>query len=630
MPGRNGDWTDIAEEVLNRDDNFPIAEGLCEDRQELLLYPINLNRATAEQLESCGLFTPYQVHSIISYRDKYGDLLSVYELASLSGFRKQRLEKQAIYMTVGETVRSNPVSRAGTRILVFAGSSLTNTKDQVLYPGSPLKSSLRMKTGVGKRVRAGLAYEKDQGERGLWEYGPEHLTGYFEVNGPGILENIIFGNYRINNGMGLIQGAGLMHTPEAAQSRPLLLSSLKPYAGAGESIIHQGAACKLNLGITKVMLWSSFQNTDLSLANPGSASEETDWSEFIRETGMHRTANEIAGRNLGYLGCAGIQVLVNTGKLILGTQYSVEINGLTTSGKDSLRYFGGPALYHSSSIQWGWRLGRMELYGEFAPGQKNSSALMGGGRFFINDFLSGLVQLHWYGTAHRETFASAYASGSHILNEQGLLILIRAEPFREVRADFSVELYKYPAPRTLVRVPSSGYRYNLTLNNGSLGKLQWRLRTVLSSRQQTPSADLSGIRPLSIIQNSRVDGRLIYKPLPGFSWQSRLVISYTSGNASRKGHATLQQVNFRLNKKLRATLQFVMFHVPCWDNRIYLYEPGLYQQFRFPVYSGTGNKLSMLASLKPMRGVTLEAKGSVCRQDEIEKWEVGIQLRLNF
>ena len=153
---------------------------------------------------------------------------------------------------------------------------------------------------------------------------------------------------------------------------------------------------------------------------------------------------------------------------------------------------------------------------------------------------------------------------------------------------------------------------------------------VLTTKQYTPTTDLPGIRPLTILQNNRLDGRVVYRAFDRFTWQSRLVISFTPGKKTSRGHTALQQLTILANKRLRYTVQVVMFHVPSWDNRIYLYEPGLYQQFRFPVYSGTGSKLSMVTSLKPIKGLTLEGKVSVIRENEKEKWEAGIQLRLNF
>ena len=628
---QNEGWIDVAEENLSREEDPGLTEQHCEEQQELLFYPINLNTATQLQLESCGLFTRYQAHVIIHHREALGELFSVYELASLPGFRKGRLEDQAIYMTVDETGAVTPPEFQRSIALLYAGYTAISSEKQSAYPGSLWKTSLRLKKGLGKKGSMGVAYEKDPGEKYHWGNRPEHLCGYLEWKGNKVLEQIIVGTYRLNNGMGLIQGAGLMHTAMGIHSRPLLLSKLKPYAGAGESLMHQGIAGKLNLGSIKLVLWSSLQAIDLSLAKLSAPLKDTDWPDYIREYGYHRTPNEQAGRNLAYLGSAGIQVLVSLDRLNLGLQYSPEINGLTHKGKDSLQYFEGPGYYHGASIHWQYRLENIELYGEFVPGAKRSNSFLAGSRFFINDFLSGTLQTHWYGASHRETFASAYASGSHIENERGVLFLIHAEPMRAIRCDVALELFAYPAPRTQVKVPSSGYRFSVTLHNGSLEKLQWRLRLLNSSRQKTPlSFDHPEINPLANIQTQRIDGRVVYAPLPWITWQSRLVISYSPKNLAEGGHAALQQVTLRLRKKLRCTAQFVVYHIPSWTNRIYLYEPGLYQQFRFPVYSGTGNKFSIVFSLKLGRRLTLEARGSKTRESEKKRWEADMQLRLNF
>ena len=627
---QNEKWIDVAEELLNRESDSRHAEEHCEELQILLSYPININSASLAQLESCGLFTPYQAQQITLYREKYGKLLSLYELASLPGFRRALLEEQAIYMTVDESKADFPMRQTTSMLLFYAGMNFPDAGDQAIYPGSSWKTSLRIKKAIGARFTVGMAYEKDQGEKAFWEQGPEHICGFLEWRGRRRVEQLMLGNFRINNGLGLIQGSGLMHSPQGLFSRPLLLSTLKPYAGVAESLIHRGAACKLNLGYIKLVLWTSFQNIDLSLGDLSPEGRSTDWADHIRESGYHRTPTEPSGRKLGYIGSAGIQALACLGSLNLGIQYSPEINGLNRKGRDSLQYFYEPVLYHASSLQWLWRHNKVELFGEFAPGSKKTSALLAGSRFHINDFLSGLVQIHWYEALRRETFSSAYASGSHVKNERGVLLVIHTEPFREFRAETALEFFSYPAPRSLVNVPSSGFRFSLNVQNGSRGKLVWRLRMVNTSRQHSKAFDHPGIRPLISMQNLRIDGRITYMPVPWFTWQSRLDISFTPGKAEGVGHTALQQLTVRIKERIKCTTRLVLYNVPSWDNRIYLHEPGLYQQFKFPVYSGTGNKISILTSLKATKRINLEARASLDRERERKRWEAEMQLRLKL
>lgn len=627
---QNEKWLDVAEEFVIREGDSRHAEEHCEEQQILLSYPININHASLAQLESCGLFTPYQAQQIILYREEYGKLLSLYELASLPGFRRAFLEEQVIYMSVDESKADFPMRQTPGMLLLYAGMNFSDAEDQAIYPGSPWKTSLRIKKAIGGRFTVGMAYEKDQGEKVYWEQGPEHICGYLEWRGRRKVEQLMLGNFRINNGLGLIQGSGLMHSPQGIFAGPMLLSTLKPYAGVAESLIHRGAACKLNLGHIKLVLWSSFQNIDLSLGSLSPGGRSTDWADQIRESGYHRTSTEQSGRKLGYIGSAGIQVLACLGSLNLGIQYSPEINGLNRRGRDSLQYFYDPVFYHASSVQWLWRHNKVELYGEFAPGSEKTSALLAGGRFQINDFLSGLAQVHWYEALRRETFSAAYASGTHVKNERGVLLLIHAEPFRGFRTEAALEFFSHPAPRSLVNVPSSGFRFSINVQNGSREKLLWRLRMVNTSRQHSKASDHPGIRPLISIQNLRIDGRITYMPLPWFTWQSRLDISFAPGKAEGVGHTALQQLTVRIKERIKCTTRLVLYNVPTWDYRIYLHEPGLYQQFKFPVYSGTGSKISILTSLKATKRINLEARASLDRERVRKRWEAEMQLRLKL
>lgn len=667
---------DQAEEILSRDETSRIPDEIYEESRELILNPVNINTATPEELEASGLFTSFQIRMIIEYRELYGELYSIYEMASITGFRLSRLKEIEPYITVTNSTRAIRRHTTGTRVLFFAGRTFPAAAgyksrepgvEGPIYTGSPLKTSLRMDAPLGRHTRFGLAYGKDPGEKGFNGFRPEYLTGYIQTRGHRILDQVVLGSFRLQHGLGLIQGATLFNAPSSLHSRPVLLSSLKPYAGLNQSGLHRGLACRLNIHPVKVTFWSSLQSMDLSVDHPVQSQGAIDWVSYQRHSGLHRTSLERSWQGLGYLANAGIQVMVSHRNFMAGIQFSSEISGLTNKGKDSLRITSDPALFNSIGIHWRWHMNRFETYGEYSAGNLGSSDLPGssdltessdvtgtsglmgssailvGFRYHFNDFLAGSLLLHGYGAAHRETFSSAYASGSHINNEKGLMLHLRAEPGRNLLAELSVELFGYPSPRTFTRVPSMGYRYCCTLQSAGHALLQWRVRFVKKIWQQTPASPRQGIRPLAQNQLSRVDGRLDLQPAGMFHWQSRLVATFVSGNQPVPGYAALQQARMNLHDRLKCTIQFVVFNIPHWDNRIYLYEPGLYHHFNFPVYSGRGQKLTAVISLKPCKRVILEGKVSGITyhdrdqlgsgHDMVEgsgKIGAGLQVRLNL
>ena len=143
---------------------------------------------------------------------------------------------------------------------------------------------------------------------------------------------------------------------------------------------------------------------------------------------------------------------------------------------------------------------------------------------------------------------------------------------------------------------------------------------------------------------TRFDGRLVYQSGPSLRWQSRLVISLLSGTPLPvPAFACLQELRLQATSKLHSTLQFVVFRINDWENRIYLHEPSFYYSFRFPSYYGSGQKTTFLITTKALKGIVLSLKISGTRYyDRLESgsgkdlvqgnrlWETGVQLRLNF
>ncbi|MEN8157131.1 MAG: helix-hairpin-helix domain-containing protein [Bacteroidota bacterium] len=644
--------TDRAEDMLVQDEGSQINTQCFEELQELGQHPVSLNSASNEELEASGLFTSFQAAMITEYRDTYGDLLSIYELGSVTGFRISRLKEISRFITVEKhpgRIKSRSRER---RILLSTGRKFPSAAGYMqqepghanpVYTGSPWKNSLKLKTGAGKHLSMGLAYEKDPGEKEFRGGRPEYLAGFVQYRGQRILDQVVLGTYRLRHGMGLIQGSDRFSAPGLLTHQPAHTTSLKPYAGLQETGLHRGMVCRLNLSPVKLTLWSSLQPMDLSVGDLPSEAEEVDWVARMRESGLHRSPNELAGRSLGYLGNAGAMAMVHHKALFTGLQYSAEVSGLTERGRDSLQVDPSPIVKHALGIFWRWQSGNFETFCEYSHGKTQTMAILCGARYHLNDFLSGGLLLHHYGTNHRETFSSAYASGSHINNERGLMLHLHAEPVRSLVAGFSAELFEYPAPRHHIRVPSAGLAYNLTLQGSIPGENSWRIRLNRKVWQITPAGDQTGFRPMVQNNLTRLDGRIGCQPAKRFQWQSRLVITIMDENSSGHGFAALQQARVNQQGKLRCTLQFVVFNIPSWDQRIYLYEPGLFHQFNFPVYHGRGQKLTAVVTLKPGKRVTLECKVSMITYDDRKqtgsgydltegdrRYDTGIQMRLSL
>ena len=152
-------------------------------------------------------------------------------------------------------------------------------------------------------------------------------------------------------------------------------------------------------------------------------------------------------------------------------------------------------------------------------------------------------------------------------------------------ADVSAEIFQYPFPRYRTLVPSHAYRMTLTLQNPHAGPWQWRIRMVEKAWQNTPQKGITGVRPLRDYRLNRFDVRLIHVTGKHLSWQSRWLFSCLStAENPQPAYAALLQANIHAFTHLQGSVQFVLFQVEDWDNRIYLHEPAFYYSFRFPCY----------------------------------------------
>jgi hypothetical protein len=600
---------DQAEEILYRDDPEMLPGDELEEVQEALSRGWDLNSATLEELTASGIFTAFQAQVLIDYREKYGRLWSVHELKTLPGFRNFALESFNALLSIqpediatGRQVNNGMLMiDAGRAFPLAAGYRDTGQNEgSPPYPGSPWKSSLRFRTGTGKKLSMALSYEKDNGETWVDEGRPEFLSGYIQFRGKGALREIVAGNYRLKQGLGLVNGSGFMHSPDLFNVNRSTLARIQPSSSLSSFGTCNGLSTRIETGHLRILSWTSYHEFDLSATG---IERLEDPFESRLETGLHRTSSEREGRALGYRFHAGLQFLSWHKDLTFGILAAAGQTGLTGPGREIAGISTSAHYFKIGSVHLLWQKRTMEAFGEIAFREPGQPAFLGGFRYYFSDFLQGIMLLHCYSPGYRGIDPSAYGSGSKVENEQGMTVSLFAEPGRFLSARFTFEQFLYPAPRYLTEVPSYGSRICLTLQGPGRGNLQWKIRLVGLTRQTTPVREDLNNRPLVTRNRVRAEFRLDHQPSMTFSWQSRLLIS----GQDVMGFTALQQ--FRLTgKKSGLTLQFVTFQADEWDNRFYLYEPGPFYSFSFPVLYGRGQKMTGVVYWKPFGRMTFTCK----------------------
>lgn len=628
------------EDILYRDESSAIPETMLQKYQDYLKTPIDLNSASLEELEASELFSSYQIYNLLTYRERFGSIYSIYELAALPGFHPTYLHEILPFVIFNDELLTKGKFKGQHMLLINMEKSFPLEENYRMnpdsgyisgYSGSPLKTSIRIKSQPWENFSMALSYDKDAGEPFLYQDRPQFLSAYLSYQGKRFIKQLVVGNFQLNQGMGLVNGSGFMHRAVDFRVNRQSLSRIRPYASLTESMYEQGGACKMGTKRFHLLMWASYHRFSLSPAAFSENPKGDKWIDFQRTSGLYRTRSEMEGRDLAYRIHCGLQLLYTRRQLTLGILHGNEWIGPTNKAMAQLNVKPKPPPFRRVSLHGNWNNQQYQIFGEISASQYKSLAFLLGGSFHFNDFVQGSVLLHHYGAEYQGSLPSSYCSGSDIKNEQGLAFHLHMETGKLITAELIAELFRYPMPRYLTSVPSGSYRLGLSLRNPGSQVLEWKARLYSKTWQSTPADGNSRLRPLQDHRVNRFDGQLIYNHHDLFKWQSRLVIGYSAKQLkSTPGYAAVQQIRLASTQHVRISAQLVLFHVSDWENRIYLYEPGFYYSFSFPVYYGSGQKTTFLFTYKPASGLTIASKLSVMTKSGIKNWDVGIQLRLQL
>ena len=162
-------------------------ENLGEQEQErvyrLYCRPMPLNSSSSSDLLSTGFFTPFQVSSILDYRERNGDILSEAELGSVVGIGPQ-------------------MARALSCFLSF---------ESALLPSRRLHESLDFKESMCNSVKNGqassrfrLSMDCSKGWSGALTCTDALQSAFLRYRGKGLLSELIVGSFNARFGQGLV------------------------------------------------------------------------------------------------------------------------------------------------------------------------------------------------------------------------------------------------------------------------------------------------------------------------------------------------------------------------------------------------------------------------------------------
>ena len=215
----------------------------------LLDHPVNVNLATGERLSSCGLFSPFQVASLIDYRERHGYVMSMMELSVVDGFNQDAVSVLAPFIDLSVNGLSRPDTGQGVR-------------HELAVRGDLKAAGMKYTVKAGSRLIGGLGMTRTHDEDG---YLPSVCTGNLQWNFNRAAGKVILGDFNARFGQGLALWSGMMMdnltSPSAMMRNATGLSRSSSFNGNSAM---SGAGMEVGLGNFTL---SAAVTSNMALAN---------------------------------------------------------------------------------------------------------------------------------------------------------------------------------------------------------------------------------------------------------------------------------------------------------------------------------------------------------------------------
>lgn len=558
---------------------------------------LNLNTASREDLFRSGLFTPFQIASLLDYRRDYGNLLTMQELTLIDGFGGDEAARLAPFVTL-----SGDDSGAGLSLQV---RSRYRYKSDV----EGLHQYNRVLAEHG-RFKAGLLAESDAGEMALVDY-----VGAYACWSKGRW-SVLAGDYSACFGQGLALWNSFAFA-SAAQPASLMRrgKGVVPYKSADENMGLRGVAVQYD-GPFRATVFVSAAGVDARLGENGYTS--------LPATGYHRTIAEKAARNAMREYLAGCNLSsrgewFEAGVTAVAYTYS-EPNARKVMPYNQYQMYDG---WHGNlSADIVASAGHWRFFAEAAMDSGLHPAAIAGTVYSPSYSFEASASVRYYDKAYNAPHAGAYSTISSVSNQAGATLSLLWRPVRGLTVSSFTEGVHYPWVRYRVDAPSSAFYEKLRAEYAA-GALTFALQDNYvwqsSNRSQKHSLKASAKGEWGRWQVSLRTGAVLLRSgdvlsggvLTGPLQRGMALSASVRREFGRKRHSAAASVSF--------------FDAPDYDTRVYLYESDLPGSFSARYYFGKGIAARGLVKIKPARKLTLTGIAVVSK---VMEWR--LQADYNF
>jgi hypothetical protein len=608
----------LVDEIFATQDATVNYEQLYENFLQLLSHPLDLNTVTDEQLRGLYILSQQQISAFLAYRKETGRILSEYELQTILDettflkiipFVKVNEESESLDKRFFQRIISAPnpylLLRWGRTLEEQKGYSESATPSNK-YSGNPDNMYVRFRASRAGDFSAGMTLKKDAGELLKWDaashyYGFDYVSFHVQALNKGRIKNLVLGDYQAQFAQGITLGSvfGIGKNGETINTMRRPNVGFTPYTSLYEAGYFRGAALSysLNKDFTLHAL-TSFRGRDGSLQTD-SLSDTGDFLSSFSFTGLHRTAKELANRNVITESNEAMVIQfkregMDAGLIGHHTHFSSPLQRSATI-YNAFQFNGSDNTNVGAYLNY--NLDNVAFFSEYSQTMNHGKALVAGVLASLTSKLETSLVYRQFDRNFYSFYSNAIAENSVPQNEEGIYWGLKYSFNKKISAAGYVDWFNFPWLKYRSYSPSEG--------NEWLVRFNWRpYKTVyffVQMREETKQRNAVEAGNLYTTHEGTKRSYWIncdYAASLKLRFKTRWQLSeYQLGNSLTNGMVLLQDVTY-VGRKASVSGRFAIFDTDDYDNRLYVHEKDAWLAFSFPAYFGKGVRQMLMLQYK--------------------------------
>lgn len=616
-------------------------EQLIEFLQELAANPLNINRASIDDLLQIPGLNFRLAQEIVQYRRQVKPFESIDELTDVRGLGNVTLNRIRPYISVGSRLergrdlylnpsywttnsRYEAISRYQRVVEPQEGYQRPDTLGG--YSGSPIKYYQRLRYS-SNHLSLNLTQDKDPGEAVSGPADFDYTSWHVALRDNGNLRELIIGDFSAGFGQGLTlwSSGGFGKGSEVIRSIGKNDRGVRPYTSAQETNGFRGIAATYGNRLQLTGFYSNRQRT---------ASELNDqYVRFPTESGFHRTINEqerrlnlgqetYGGRiryelNQGFIGVTGYQNSFDR-PIGAGTQpsqiYNFSGQSLAAFGTD-YRLLAGPAL----------------LFGEASYTDNGGYGVLSGATVEVGPTTDMSFAYRNYGRSFQSIFGAAFGEQSgNPQNEEGLYIGIRQGVTQNIQISAYFDQFRFPGARFQTRQASSGYDWLILIEYSPYRELEVYALFRFKQREQEYSTTDDFGRENRLLDNSKRTGarfQAAYQVHQNVRLRTRVDFTRARPAVSDPsiGYLIYQDIRYTPLNNLTIDARVTMFDTEDFESRVFQFENDLLYVLSNTALFDQGQRMYIVANYRPKQWIQFWVKAGTTLYENRNTISSGLQ-----